>query len=266
MFIKSVYLNAFLWYNSFNLGLNIPLIPPQLNTFCLAIWQKQKTGFFLLLIKKCWPDFEVKLSSPLSRRCGWRARGQIVCGTWWWCTPAGDKTQRKTSCWESTSRAKTGKSKPLLCVSVWRSSFFQIGSKLTELLSWIDIDYHVLIGAQIAFSWLYIESTAVGRQENGWERGRMTCSEGSQVRFEPWRLLSSEELLLQEVMSKNSSVIFIFIQYRSVYVLAWEQRIECWVEACWKSQIGSAPHLRPDSLKALEKYIKLLLSLASTCH
>lgn len=48
----------------------------------------------------------------------------------------------------------------------------------------------------------------------------MTCSEGSQVRFEPWRLLSSEELLPQEVMSKNSSVIFIFIQYRSVYVLA----------------------------------------------
>lgn len=112
-----------------------------------------------------------KIIFTLSRRCGWRARGQIVCGTWWWCTPAGDKTQRKTSCWESTSRAKTGKSKPLLCVSVWRSSFFQIGSKLTELLSWIDIDYRVLIAAQIAFSWLYIESTAVGRQENGWEKG-----------------------------------------------------------------------------------------------
>lgn len=213
---------------------------------------KTENRIFFALNQKVLTWLWSKIVFTLSRRCGWRVRGQIVCGTWWWCTPAGDKTQRKTSCWESTSRAKTGKSKPLLCVSVWRSSFFQIGSKLTELLSWIDIDYHVLIGAQIAFSWLYIESTAVGRQENGWERGRMTCSEGSQVRFEPWRLLSSEELLPQEVMSKNSSVIFIFIQYRSVYVLAWEQRIECWVEACWKSQIGSAPHVGPDSLKALE--------------
>lgn len=49
-----------------------------------------------------------RLASLPSRRCGWRVRGQIVCGTWWWYTPAGGKTQRRTSCWESTSPTRTG--------------------------------------------------------------------------------------------------------------------------------------------------------------
>lgn len=49
-----------------------------------------------------------RLASLPSRRCGWRVPGQIVCGTWWWYTPAGGKTQRRTSCWESTSPTRTG--------------------------------------------------------------------------------------------------------------------------------------------------------------
>lgn len=44
----------------------------------------------------------------ICRQCGWRARGLIVCGTWWWSTPAVDRTQKNTYCSAWTSATKTG--------------------------------------------------------------------------------------------------------------------------------------------------------------
>lgn len=64
--------------------------------------------FFLCLSLLPWSLTLRRFAFLPSRRCGWRVHGRIACATWWWCTPAGGKTQKRTSCWELTSPTKTG--------------------------------------------------------------------------------------------------------------------------------------------------------------
>lgn len=104
--------------------------------FCVKCWKPLPRIFWYVLL--VWEDTGFVNSwavVTLSRRYGWRVRGQIVCGTWWWCTPVGDKTQRRTSYWESTLPAKTGRRKPLFCVCVCVLNVDWVTAKDTELSS-----------------------------------------------------------------------------------------------------------------------------------
>lgn len=84
---------------------------PQTQRFrCTKLGLRHLTPFFFFLRLSVLPLLLTlrRFAFLPSRRCGWRLHGRIACATWWWCTPAGGKTQRRTSCWESTSPTKTG--------------------------------------------------------------------------------------------------------------------------------------------------------------
>lgn len=51
-------------------------------------------------------------ATPLVHRlCAWRASGPTVSATWWWYTPAGARTPRRTFCWALTFPVRRGESR-----------------------------------------------------------------------------------------------------------------------------------------------------------
>lgn len=79
------------------------------------------------------------------RQYGWRAPGLSGSATWWWCTPTGGRTPRRTSYWEWTSPARTGEESTTICccteemLDIW-TDHRQIDRQMDGLLRILDND------------------------------------------------------------------------------------------------------------------------------